>query len=183
MVPTVQMIQKKSERCWRLPPASSLSRNQATPSRNSTEIRKCRLGLSSLPGKDLEALIKSAASTASLEFAVERPVPCSPLAEVSSWCSPANLREAALAADLITASRSLPGKLLSPNLHFLNSEDAGWGSALPRRDLKAVMKSFASTGSLGFAGECPSTVVDLEAVIRSSASAASLGFAGNWGSG
>ena len=51
-----------------------------------------------------EAVIKSAAGTASLGFAGERLVPRRPHAWPSSWRSPANPREAALAADLITAS-------------------------------------------------------------------------------
>ena len=54
--------------------------------------------------KDLEAVIKSVASAASLGFAGERPVPRRPHAGPSSWRSPANPREAALAANLITAS-------------------------------------------------------------------------------
>ena len=51
-----------------------------------------------------EAVIKSAASAASLGLAGERPVPRRPHAGPSTWRSPANPREAALAADLITAS-------------------------------------------------------------------------------
>ena len=46
--------------------------------------------------------VRKAAS--SVGFAGERPVPRRPHAGPSSWRSPANPREAALAADLITAS-------------------------------------------------------------------------------
>ena len=64
-----------------------------------------------------EAVIKSAASAASLGFAGERAVPRRPHAGPSSWRSPANPREAALAADLISASLirllAVPGQYTS----------------------------------------------------------------------
>ena len=52
--------------------------------------------------RDLEAVIKSAASAASLGFAGERTAPHRPSAEPSSQRCPANPREAALGADWIT---------------------------------------------------------------------------------
>ena len=60
--------------------------------------------------RDLGAVIKSAASSASLEFAEERPVLRPPSARPLSGHSPVNSEEAALAADLITAFRFCSGE-------------------------------------------------------------------------
>ena len=56
----------------------------------------------SLPGRDLEAVIKSTASAASLGVAEDRED------DGGMGSPPATHRETALAANLITASKSLP---------------------------------------------------------------------------
>ena len=64
--------------------------------------------------RNFKAVIKSAASAAFAEGIWKprgHPIPCRLLAKLSSWHSPANPKEAVPAADLITASRSIPGRL------------------------------------------------------------------------
>ena len=69
-----------------------------------------------------EAVIKSAASAATLGLAGECPVPRRPHAGPLSWRSPANPRKAALGADLITASliplSAVPGQYSSAECIF-----------------------------------------------------------------
>ena len=61
----------------------------------------------------MEAMLKSAASAASLGFAGERPDDGSAEARWGAWFFPANSWEAVPGADLITASKSLFGDIVN----------------------------------------------------------------------
>ena len=89
-----------------------------------------------------EPVIKSAASAASLGFAGERPVPRRPHAGPSSWRSPANPRQAALAADFITALLIrflvVPGQCL---VEALGSQHSEFSQLAPRKRTLSSLQS------------------------------------------